>query len=139
MFIHCRNSSCKNYFEDSCIKNLNNEMVCFDEDGKCETFEAGEFEGYTESKVKYSTFQAYCNKCGHETEHEQIRDDSSDFIETVTSCLACGDHDVDVDSKEQIEDEQRYFEMAGNYDMPNILEGDDEDARDIESTEQSEG
>lgn len=54
------------------------------------------------------------------------------MIETVTSCLVCGDHDVDVDSKEQMEDEQRYFEMAGDYDMPDMPESEDGDAGDIE-------
>lgn len=83
-------------------------------------------------KLKYSTFQAHCNKCGHDTEHEQIQDDSGEMIETVTSCLVCGDHDVDVDSKEQMEDEQRYFEMAGDYDMPDMPESEDGDAGDIE-------
>lgn len=39
MFIHCRNDKCKNYYEDGCMKNMENKMVCFDENGHCEDFE----------------------------------------------------------------------------------------------------
>lgn len=46
MFIHCRNDKCKNYYEDSCMKNLEDKMVCFDENGHCEDFEEGVNEGY---------------------------------------------------------------------------------------------
>jgi len=45
-YIFCTNSRCKYYFEDDCIKNLNNERVEINYDGKCETFEYGVFEGY---------------------------------------------------------------------------------------------
>jgi hypothetical protein len=89
-------------------------------------------------KPKYSTFKAHCNICGHETEHEQIQDDSGELITTVTSCLVCGEHDVDVDSKEQMEDEQKYFEIAGDYDMPDMPESEVTDAGDIKSFEQPE-
>lgn len=53
MFISCKNSKCKNYFEDSCMINLNNKVVFFDEEGHCENFEEGTSEGYT----------AACNEC----------------------------------------------------------------------------
>jgi hypothetical protein len=46
MFIDCRNNKCVNYWEDSCVKNLYNEAVIFDEDGRCETFRAGINEFY---------------------------------------------------------------------------------------------
>lgn len=45
-FIHCRNSKCINYFEDSCIPNLNGEMTIINESGECERFEFGINEGY---------------------------------------------------------------------------------------------
>ena len=48
MFIHCRNSKCKNYFEDSCMLNLNSKMVSFNEDGHCEDFTEGVNEAYQE-------------------------------------------------------------------------------------------
>lgn len=50
MFIHCRNSNCENYYEDSCTKNLENKMVTFDEGGKCETFKKGKSSYYDEMK-----------------------------------------------------------------------------------------
>lgn len=43
--IHCRNSSCEHYFEDVCMINYEKTVVV-DENGKCETFEKGEHEGY---------------------------------------------------------------------------------------------
>ena len=48
MFIHCRNSKCKNYWEDSCTLNLEREMITFDEEGKCENQEDGISDYYKE-------------------------------------------------------------------------------------------
>lgn len=42
----CSNSKCVHYFEDNCIKHLNDERIILDENGKCETFEEGIYEGY---------------------------------------------------------------------------------------------
>lgn len=42
----CSNSKCVHYFEDNCIKHLNDERIILDENGKCETFEEGICEGY---------------------------------------------------------------------------------------------
>jgi hypothetical protein len=47
MLIHCENDKCKHYFEDSCIKNTNNEMISLDNTGKCIAFEKGTNEAYT--------------------------------------------------------------------------------------------
>jgi len=44
-FIHCRNDECKYYFEDGCF-NADIKTIVLDEDGKCESFEEGIFEGY---------------------------------------------------------------------------------------------
>ena len=43
----CTNSKCINYWEDNCMKNLNEERIYIDEDGVCETFEAGTSPMYT--------------------------------------------------------------------------------------------
>lgn len=48
MFIHCRNTNCFYYWEDSCTKNLEGKMVVFDEDGKCEEQEEGISDYYKE-------------------------------------------------------------------------------------------
>ncbi len=50
-------------------------------------------------KTNYSTYNGFCNKCGHETEHEKIESEDGDEITTITTCLVCGDNDVDVDHK----------------------------------------
>ena len=42
----CSNSKCVHYFEDNCIKHLNDERIILDKNGKCETFEEGICEGY---------------------------------------------------------------------------------------------
>lgn len=49
MLIHCENSNCKHYFEDSCIKNSNGEMISIDNTGRCMDFEKGINECYAES------------------------------------------------------------------------------------------
>lgn len=41
MFVHCRNTDCKFYWEDSYTKNLEGKMVAFDANGKCEDQEEG--------------------------------------------------------------------------------------------------
>lgn len=51
MFIHCRNSKCQNYWEDSCTLNLEEKMVCFNEEGKCESFKEG-FSEYYEKEFR---------------------------------------------------------------------------------------
>jgi len=50
MFIHCRNSDCKNYWEDSCTLNLEDKMVTFDEDGECEDKDIGISDYYIEEE-----------------------------------------------------------------------------------------
>lgn len=37
----CMNDKCKHYWEDNCIRNINEERIEIDENGKCETFEEG--------------------------------------------------------------------------------------------------
>ncbi len=37
----CANSRCVNYWEDNCMKNLNEERIVINEVGLCETFEEG--------------------------------------------------------------------------------------------------
>ncbi|RCX20907.1 hypothetical protein DFR58_101109 [Anaerobacterium chartisolvens] len=46
MFIHCRNSDCINYLEDSCMINLNGDVVHFNEYGNCEDFAQGTNDAY---------------------------------------------------------------------------------------------
>lgn len=51
MFIHCQNSRCKFYWEDSCTKNLESKMVSLDNNGICFTFELGVSDYYYEEKM----------------------------------------------------------------------------------------
>lgn len=49
----CMNDKCKYYWEDSCVRNLNEERIEINEDGKCETFEEGICDWYlTKGEVK---------------------------------------------------------------------------------------
>jgi len=50
--IHCENSKCKYYFEDSCITDLNGGIVSLDSEGKCDRFEEGVCEWYEESECE---------------------------------------------------------------------------------------
>lgn len=47
----CMNSKCKYYWEDNCTRNIEEERIVIDFDGKCETFEEGVSEWYKESEV----------------------------------------------------------------------------------------
>lgn len=44
----CKNSACKSYYEDCCIKNINSEFIKLDKDGTCELFEYGRNDMYSE-------------------------------------------------------------------------------------------
>ena len=46
MFIHCENVSCKHYYEDSCVLDLNDEMICIGSSGQCENYECGRSDFY---------------------------------------------------------------------------------------------
>lgn len=37
----CTNNKCINYWEDNCMKNINEERIEINGDGECETFKAG--------------------------------------------------------------------------------------------------
>lgn len=47
----CMNDNCKYYWEDNCMKNLNEERIVIDTAGKCETFEKGVSEWYKDREV----------------------------------------------------------------------------------------
>ncbi|APQ78613.1 MULTISPECIES: hypothetical protein [Clostridium] len=46
----CMNSKCKYYWEDMCSKNVNEEMMVIDINGKCKTFEEGVSDWYKQSE-----------------------------------------------------------------------------------------
>jgi len=48
MFLHCRNTKCKKYWEDSCTDSLENTLVVINEFGECENFEEGVSDYYKE-------------------------------------------------------------------------------------------
>lgn len=48
----CMNSECKHYWEDNCMKNINEERIEIDENGKCETFEKGISDLYNPSGLR---------------------------------------------------------------------------------------
>lgn len=37
----CLNSRCKHYWEDNCMKNIDEERIVINENGLCQTFEEG--------------------------------------------------------------------------------------------------
>lgn len=37
----CTNSKCVNYWEDNCMKNMDEERIVISENGVCRTFDAG--------------------------------------------------------------------------------------------------
>ena len=46
-FIHCENTLCKHYYEDSCMNEMcDNKMTCIGKEGMCETFESGVYIDY---------------------------------------------------------------------------------------------
>lgn len=46
----CMNSKCKFYWEDNCMRNMNEERIEINENGKCETFETGISEWYKQEE-----------------------------------------------------------------------------------------
>lgn len=48
MLIHCENDKCKLYYEDSCTKDINDNMVSLDNTGRCISFEKGKNKAYTD-------------------------------------------------------------------------------------------
>lgn len=46
----CTNSRCRYYWEDQCTRNIQEERIELDFDGKCETFEEGKSDWYKESE-----------------------------------------------------------------------------------------
>ncbi|AEY65399.1 hypothetical protein Clo1100_1147 [Clostridium sp. BNL1100] len=44
----CERSTCKHYFEDCCMRNLQEESIHIDECGYCQTFEPGVNDAYEE-------------------------------------------------------------------------------------------
>lgn len=46
MDLMCMNSRCKHYFEDMCMKSVNEDRIVLDYQGICTHFEWGKHEGY---------------------------------------------------------------------------------------------
>lgn len=42
----CMNNNCRYYFEDCCTRNINEERIVIDNNGKCKTFEEGVSDWY---------------------------------------------------------------------------------------------
>lgn len=59
----CMNSDCKYYWEDNCTRNLNEERIELDGDGKCETFEKGKSDWYDCEKA---CTEKDCKECRKE-------------------------------------------------------------------------
>lgn len=55
----CMNDKCEYYYEDNCMKNLNEERIEVDEAGKCETFKEGTNELYELEKIKVYKMNDY--------------------------------------------------------------------------------
>lgn len=50
MFIHCENTGCKHYWEDSCTRDLGNDRASINSEGKCISFEPGVSDFYNERR-----------------------------------------------------------------------------------------
>ena len=48
----CMNSKCKYYYEDNCMRNVSEERLEIDENGKCKTFEEGINDAYKSIEMK---------------------------------------------------------------------------------------
>ena len=59
--IHCENTSCKHYFEDSCMHELEDgkNMVCISKNNECETFEVGVNDSYLKV-FKMNDYEWWC-------------------------------------------------------------------------------
>lgn len=88
----CTNSICKYYWEDNCTRNLNEERIEIDENGKCETFEVGKSEWYEEHDT------ILCKNCGivKADNFNFDVDIAEDVKTTIRVCKSCGDAVVDV-------------------------------------------
>lgn len=59
----CMKSNCKNYYEDCCTRNINEERIVIDENGQCETFEEGKSDWYDCEKT---CTEKGCEECKKE-------------------------------------------------------------------------
>lgn len=53
----CFNSKCKFYWEDMCTKNTNEEPMVINEQGRCETFEAGISDWYEQMEQNVNKYK----------------------------------------------------------------------------------
>lgn len=109
----CMNSKCVHYWEDNCIRNLNEERIEINENGMCETFKLGTNPAYEhEERLKMSieeldvTVRSYnclkrsgINTVGDLIEKsmddlEHIRNMSSKCVEEIVGLL--GEHGLDL-------------------------------------------
>lgn len=65
--IHCENTACKNYFEDSCMYELEDgkNMVSISKNAQCETFEEGVYPSYLKV-FKMNDYEWWCSHEGLE-------------------------------------------------------------------------
>lgn len=61
--IMCMNDNCKYYYEDSCMRNINEERIEIDEYGRCKTFCEGINEAYN---CRNNCTQKDCKACKKE-------------------------------------------------------------------------
>lgn len=57
--IMCMNDKCEYYYEDNCMKNLNEERIEINETGRCETFKEGTNELYELEKINVYKMNDY--------------------------------------------------------------------------------
>ncbi|MDF2950521.1 MAG: hypothetical protein K0S18_104 [Anaerocolumna sp.] len=71
--VMCMNDRCKFYWEDNCMRNLNEERIEISKEGKCETFEEGVSEWYAAEE-----------QCANYKMHNEV------YAElTVINCSTC--------------------------------------------------
>lgn len=78
--IFCLNSKCKHYFEDSCVKILQDDSIDVSEGGRCVSFEAVVCEGYKEypetpEESAWDKIQSYIVSCNYTWTHSGLKHD----------------------------------------------------------------
>ena len=66
--IHCENTACKHYFEDSCMHELEDDknMVCINSSNQCESFKKGVYPSYLKV-FKMNDYEWWCS-------HEDLKE-----------------------------------------------------------------
>ncbi|TCO69526.1 hypothetical protein [Marinisporobacter balticus] len=101
----CMNSECKYYWEDMCTRNVNEERIFINADGKCVSFEKGKSDWYEDEekaekveKTSDKKFNCYdciwatdkCKMSGSDQYNKFLKDiEKCNFVGEVDNSLGC--------------------------------------------------